>query len=108
MGVFRDLMDRLELDVATVHDRRLPIVWRFDPDAPPAFAWAAFLELPDEVYEPRTLHLVAARTAERDEVAKVDVFGLQVFLGASGEDPLRRMAEHYAPIALRRRELVGA
>ena len=127
MGVFRDLMDRLELDVATVHGRKLPIVWRFDPEAPPELAWCAYLERVDlhgistcwgtrsvsPARAPSYVHSEAIEAMHRAPRPSTEHVLLtwegatvaEVFLGPSGEDPLRALSVRYARLALERREL---
>lgn len=115
MGVFRDLMDRLSADVARVHGRSYPLVWRWDPDAPPELAWCAYVDRAPPVFwtslprslsaalVPSYLHGEAVRAmldyprplAEPVTVGLGDV-SADVYLGPSGEDPLRRLAERYA------------
>lgn len=127
MGVFRDLMDRLSADVARVHGRSYPLVWRWDPDAPPELAWCAYVDrappvfwslvpqsltpalgfaqlLEVRIYLPSYLHGEAVRAmlehprplSEPVTVGLAGTTSADVYLGPSGEDPLRRLAERYA------------
>lgn len=117
MGVFRDLMDRLEDDVAAVHGRKLPIVWRWDPDAPPELAWCAYLERVDlhgaatswslrvVVQAVLAMHRAPRPRTEHVAITWEGMPFADVFLGPSGEDPLRALSGHYARLALARREL---
>ncbi len=75
MGVFLDLVNALQADVATVHGEPRPLAWRMDPAEVPERRWMACVE-----HEPERAY------------------------GASGEDPLRRLAELYAARALLVRE----
>jgi hypothetical protein len=73
MGVFSDLLEKLQADCETVHGRRLPLEWQYDPDAEPASRWTARI--------------------------RGGTYPHNLAEGPSGEDPLRRLAERYAELA---------
>ncbi len=77
MGVFVDLLERLQADIETVHGERLPLAWRFDPKQPRETRWRVEVKLPRK-------HRPACAV---------------VCDGPDGETPMRRLAEDYAACA---------
>ncbi len=80
MSRFEELLERLEADIATVHGRRLPVRWRFNPDAHVTMRWEVTIE---------------------------EHPGSRPIRGHDGETPLTRLAEDYAARAHLIRERKG-